>query len=164
MSTHPPSLTAKQHRFVEEYLLDLNATQAAIRAGYSKRTAKAQGSRLLTHPSVSDAICDAIEARSKRVEIDQDWVLNALVSIHESCIEDGSTHAALRSLELIGKHVHVQAFKEQKVVENTFSMKFDRAIEAVDQIIAEALEGQTNDVTHDSNALPMLTKVDLDRK
>jgi phage terminase small subunit len=49
-------LTAKQARFVEEYLCDLNATQAAIRAGYSPKTATVQGSRLLTNAKVAAAI------------------------------------------------------------------------------------------------------------
>ena len=51
-------LNPKQKRFVAEYLVDLNATQAAIRAGYSKKTARSQGQRLLTHVD----ICTAIEA------------------------------------------------------------------------------------------------------
>ena len=49
-------LTAKQQRFCEEYLIDLNATQAAVRAGYSAKTANEQGSRLLTNVSVASAI------------------------------------------------------------------------------------------------------------
>jgi phage terminase small subunit len=49
----------QQQRFVEEYLIDLNATQAAIRAGYSERTANEQGSRLLANVSVSEAIAEA---------------------------------------------------------------------------------------------------------
>lgn len=68
-------LNAKQKRFVDEYLLDLNAKQAAIRAGYSEKTAKSQGQRLLTHVDVAAAIAEKQEARSKRTEIDADWVL-----------------------------------------------------------------------------------------
>ena len=51
-------LTPKQERFVEEYLIDLNATQAAIRAGYSAKTAEAQGSRLLSNVNVSALVAD----------------------------------------------------------------------------------------------------------
>ncbi|MCO7643255.1 terminase small subunit [Pseudomonas sp. S 311-6] len=75
------ALTAKQRRFVEEYLVDLNATQAAIRAGYSSKTAQEQGSRLLSNVMVAKAIEDAQERRSKRTEITQDAVLRELAKI-----------------------------------------------------------------------------------
>lgn len=75
------ALTPKQARFVEEYLVDLNATQAAIRAGYSERTANEQGARLLAHVSVSAAVQEAQAARSKRTEITQDRVLLELARI-----------------------------------------------------------------------------------
>lgn len=74
-------LTPKQARFVEEYLIDLNATQAAIRAGYSARTAKQQGQRLLTNVDVQAAVSAAQEARSERTEITQDAVLRELAKI-----------------------------------------------------------------------------------
>lgn len=74
-------MTPKQARFVAEYLIDLNATQAAIRAGYSKRTANEQGSRLLTNVSVKAAIAQAQEKRARRTEITQDRVLEELAKI-----------------------------------------------------------------------------------
>lgn len=75
------ALNPKQRRFVEEYLVDLNATQAAIRAGYSKKTAQEQGSRLLSNVMVAEAIQVAQQARSRRTEITQDRVLNELAKI-----------------------------------------------------------------------------------
>jgi len=75
------ALTAKQQRFVDEYLIDLNATQAATRAGYSKKTANEQGSRLLANVSVSTAIHQRMNERSGRVEITQDMVLRELAKI-----------------------------------------------------------------------------------
>lgn len=75
------ALTAKQQRFVDEYLIDLNATQAAARAGYSKKTANEQGSRLLANVSVSAAIHQRMNERSGRVEITQDMVLRELAKI-----------------------------------------------------------------------------------
>lgn len=74
-------LTPKQKRFVEEYLIDLNATQAAIRAGYSQRTANEQGARLLVNVSIAAAIEAAKEKRSERTEITQDMVLQELAKI-----------------------------------------------------------------------------------
>ena len=68
-------LTAKQQRFVEEYLIDLNATQAAIRAGYSPKTANEQGARLLANASVQEAIAKAMAERSRRTGISQDRVI-----------------------------------------------------------------------------------------
>lgn len=68
-------LTPKQARFVEEYLIDLNATQAAIRAGYSAKTAEQGGAQLLRNIKVAAAIKEAQDARSKRTAITQDMVL-----------------------------------------------------------------------------------------
>ena len=66
-------MTRKQDRFVKEYLIDLNATQAAIRAGYSPKTANEQG--LLANVSVQEAIAKAMAERSKRTGISQDRVI-----------------------------------------------------------------------------------------
>lgn len=75
------ALTAKQQRFVDEYLKDLNATQAAIRAGYSKKTADQQASRLLTNVKVREYLAERQDDRSKRTEITQDMVLRELAKI-----------------------------------------------------------------------------------
>lgn len=74
-------LTAKQKKFVEEYLIDLNATQAAIRAGYSPNTAQEQSSRLLSNVMVKNEIDKAIAERSRRTGINQDRVLRELAKI-----------------------------------------------------------------------------------
>jgi phage terminase small subunit len=68
-------LTPKQLRFVDEYLVDLNATQAAIRAGYSANTAQEQGARLLSNVIVSAAVAERMNERAERTEITQDMVL-----------------------------------------------------------------------------------------
>lgn len=74
-------LTPKQKRFVEEYLIDLNATQAAIRAGYSKKTAYSIGQQNLKKLEIQNAITAAREMLSQRTEITQDWVLKKLAAI-----------------------------------------------------------------------------------
>lgn len=71
----PRPLTPKQKAFVSEYLVDLNATQAAIRAKYSARTANEQGARLLANVSVRSALQKAMKAREKRTNIKSDQVL-----------------------------------------------------------------------------------------
>lgn len=75
------ALTAKQQRFVDEYLIDLNATQAAIRAGFSAKTARQAGNRLLTNVDIQQAMQAGMEARSGRVAITQDMVLRELAKI-----------------------------------------------------------------------------------
>lgn len=74
-------LTSKQQRFVEEYLIDLNATQAAIRAGYSINNADKIGSELLGKTRVSEAISKAMAERSKRTGINQDRIVLELAKI-----------------------------------------------------------------------------------
>lgn len=75
------ALTARQSRFVDEYLIDLNATQAAIRAGYSAKGANATAARLLANVSIQAAIQERMKKREERTEITQDRVLQELARI-----------------------------------------------------------------------------------
>lgn len=77
----PEELSDKQALFVAEYLVDLNATKAAERAGYSPKTARSQGQRLLTNVDIAAAIEKAMAERSKRTEITADMVLKELAKI-----------------------------------------------------------------------------------
>ena len=74
-------LTPKQQRFVDEYLIDLNATQAAIRAGYREKAAYATGAENLRKPLIAAALTEAMKAREARTEITQDRVLDELAKI-----------------------------------------------------------------------------------
>lgn len=80
-------MTPKQERFVEEYLVDLNATQAATRAGYSARNADKIGSQLLGKTRVAAAIEAAKAQLSKRVEVTLDYVVGNLVEIVERTMQ-----------------------------------------------------------------------------
>lgn len=80
----PKPLNAKHARFVAEYLVDLNATQAAIRAGYSKKTAEQQGSRLLRNAQIVAEVEAGKAKRAKRVEISQDEVLREIIRLARS--------------------------------------------------------------------------------
>ncbi|ELI8129933.1 terminase small subunit [Yersinia enterocolitica] len=133
-------LTPKQELFCREYLKDLNATQAAIRAGYSEKTAQVQSSRLLSNVMVQQRVSELAAERNIRVGIDADYVLRQAVKLHERCMqevepitdrrgeeiidEDGKTifgfdaKGAVAALKLIGEHVTVQAFKQQTVSEH----------------------------------------------
>lgn len=128
-------MTPKQQRFVEEYLIDLNATQAAMRAGYSQQTAHSIGHENLSKPEIAEAIAKAAADRAERVKIDADYVLRQAVKLHERCMQEVSpmtdrkgdpvrdeagnplyefdSLGASKALELVGKHVAVQAFKEK---------------------------------------------------
>lgn len=74
-------LTLKQQRFVDEYLIDLNATQASIRAGYSVKTAKEQGSQNLTKLNIQQAISEKMAERSRRTGVNQDRIVLELAKI-----------------------------------------------------------------------------------
>lgn len=121
-------LTDKQTAFVREYLVDLNATQAAIRAGYSERTASRIGPQLLGKTWVREAIEKAQAKRARRVEVTQDYVLSNLVEVVERTMqrapvmdrkgeqvtdEEGravwmfDAKGANRALELLGKHLGI---------------------------------------------------------
>ena len=78
-------LTAKQQRFVDEYLKDLNATQAALRAGYSEKTAYSVGHENLKKPEIQKAIQEAQNKRSERTEVTQDFVINTIVETINRC-------------------------------------------------------------------------------
>ena len=147
-------LTDKQELFCREYLIDLNATQAAIRAGYKESSAQEQSSRLLSNVMVQGYIMELKQQRNDRNKIDADYVLKRLVEIDQMDILDilapsgdflpikewprtwrttlsgldiaiigsGDTEAIMKkikwpdktkNLELLGKHVSVQAFKEK---------------------------------------------------
>lgn len=81
-------LTPKRALFVIEYLVDFNATQAAIRAGYSKKTAGQIGEEILKKPEIKSAIATAMGDRMKRIEIDATWLLKRLVEEAEADIAD----------------------------------------------------------------------------
>lgn len=93
-------LTPKQKRFVEEYLVDLNATQAATRAGYSGKTARQMGAENLSKPDIQAALRDAMEARSRRTEVTADAVISELAAIAFANMSDyldwGPNGVALR--------------------------------------------------------------------
>ena len=116
-------LTNKQKMFVAEYLKDLNATEAAIRAGYSPKNAAAIASRLVKKSQVDEAIKAAMAERANRVNLDAQWVLKRLTEISDRCmdaepvliregnkwVESGEwkfdSAGANRATELIGKHL-----------------------------------------------------------
>ncbi len=142
-------LTAKQQRFVDEYLIDLNATQAAIRAGYSKNCARQQAAENMAKPVIQEAIAAAQAERAQKTKIDANWVLQQAarsfeINAAEHIDEEGritqvNANAARGFLELAGKHVGVQAFKDKIETETTLKVDVtDIADAASDNDAADA--------------------------
>ena len=118
-------MTDKQQLFVQEYIASLNATQSAVKAGYSKRTAYSIGQRLLKNVEIQEAINSAINERQARTEVTADYVITSLYEVAERCMqakpvivkgqqitdEQGNNlwcfdaKNAIKSLELLGKHL-----------------------------------------------------------
>ena len=141
-------LTAKQEAFCLEYLKDLNATQAAVRAGYSAKTANQIGPENLVKLGISEKIAELMEKRNEKINIDAEWVLRKAVELHDRCSQavavtdregkpvkddEGNPIYAFehtgvsKALDIIGKHVDVNAFKQ--VIEHSgevvmFNMDF----------------------------------------
>jgi phage terminase small subunit len=113
-------LTDMQEKFCEEYLVDLNMTQAAVRAGYSPAAAAAQASKLVDKPQVQERIQELKAARSQKTSIDAEWVLRECVeSYHynKARVVDRWGNEVMRNasqaakfLELAGRHIGVRAF------------------------------------------------------
>ena len=98
-------LTDKQKRFCEEYLIDLNATQAALRAGYKAKTARSQGQRMLTKVDIQRRITDLMKERSDRTALTSDSVLQELSRIAMAQDVEITGKEKLKALELLGKHL-----------------------------------------------------------
>jgi phage terminase small subunit len=120
METKKRKLNPKQKRFVQEYIIDLNATQAAIRAGYSKRMAGYIGWQLLQKTLISAEIDRQLRKREERTQVDQDYVIKGLLNVHERCVQavevldkEGNptgefrfeASGANKALELLGRHL-----------------------------------------------------------
>ncbi|NNC01881.1 terminase small subunit [Corallococcus exiguus] len=117
------ALTANQERFVQEYLVDLNGKQAAMRAGYSERSAEVTASKLLSNPKVRTAVDAAKAARAERVEVKADDVLRELLLIARTDIGDAfSPTGALLPLKEMPAHLRraISSIEvEQLTVEGT---------------------------------------------
>jgi len=114
------ALTGKQKRFVNEYLIDMNASRAALAAGYSERTAHVTGNENLKKPAIQKALIEANKSRVEKTEISADYVLSNLKALTDRCMtavpcldKEGNnlgfckfdSKGAARGLELLGKHL-----------------------------------------------------------
>jgi phage terminase small subunit len=109
-------LSAKQEQFCREYLVDLNATQAAIRAGYSAKTAQEQASRLLSNVMVAARIAELKRERADKVAVTAADVLKGVIEVTLLAREEGDLKTALKGYELQGKHIGMWTEKVQQEV------------------------------------------------
>lgn len=141
-------LTPKQARFVEEYLIDLNATQAAIRAGYSAATAEQIGYQLLQKTLVSAAVARAKAERSARIGLHADRVLEELAAVGFAKLDDFATwgpgrFSLLDSEEVDARAVQAITLKETTIpTENGDIVKTEQGIKLHDKIGTLKLLGQ----------------------
>lgn len=124
-------MNTKQAAFAREYLVDRNATQAAKRAGYSEKTAHAQGHDLLKHPEVQAEIQQREWDLAEKVEMDAVWVLEQLRQVYDMAMLEPKTYAsAARALELIGKHLGMFTERHQVDVRSvTYTLDLGRELE-----------------------------------
>ena len=119
------ALNAKQEKFCEEYMVDLNATQAAKRAGYKEDNARQMGTENLAKPAIAERIAELKAERSARTLVDADYVIKGLLEVHQRCMQaeavtervDGQQQdtgefkfehsGANKSLELLGRHLGI---------------------------------------------------------
>ena len=148
-------LTAKQQRFCDEYLIDLNATQAAIRAGYSKRTAYSIGIENLKKPEIKKYIDSRMAEKEKELIADQDEVLKYLTSVMrgeskstelvvEGCgdgfseartvLKEPSEKDRLKAAELLGKRYGLYTDKIETDVDMELNINIDYGDEGGDAI------------------------------
>lgn len=105
-------LSPKMKAFIDEFFVDLNGAAAVLRAGYKTRNPSQIASELRAHPLVSAEIEKRQAERSEKLELSADFVINKLVSIVEKT-EEGNPTAALRGLELLGKHLSLFTDKQE---------------------------------------------------
>ena len=98
-------LTPKQQRFVDEYLIDLNATQAAIRAGYSEKTAYSVGHENLKKPEIQKAIEEAQEKLSNKAQVTVEMVVQGLLNEAKDLSEGSTQSARVSAWAHLGKHL-----------------------------------------------------------
>ncbi len=106
-------LTAKQQAFCEEYLIDLNATQAAIRAGYKPDNARQVASENLSKVDIADKISELQAKRSAKTEITAEWVLRGIKENTLKAEQDDNLAMAFKGYELGGRHLKMFTDKRE---------------------------------------------------
>lgn len=121
------ALTAKQQRFVDEYLIDLNATAAYKRAGYATtgHGANVNASKLLTNTEIRAALELSNRERQKTTKIDAAYVLSTIVSTIERCRELDDAGNVLRGTEQLGRHLKLFTDKTESKIDGNLTFKWE---------------------------------------
>ena len=120
-------LTPKQAAFVREYMIDLNATQAAIRAGYSEKTANRIGAENLSKPVIQEAIQQRHKTAEEKCAVTLEWILEQIAAIATD--EEARITDRLKALELLGKHLGLWE-KRQEDGEHVVHVIFEDGLES----------------------------------
>jgi phage terminase small subunit len=107
-------LTPKQQRFIKEYLVELNATQSAIRAGYSAKTAYSAGQRLLKHVDVARGIAEAQQKHAEKCEITLDLLTEMTLEAYRAAMADGSARGADAAVKAVAQLSRMHGFEVGK--------------------------------------------------
>lgn len=127
------NLTPKQQRFVEEYLIDLNATQSAIRAGYSEKTARDIGCENLAKPNIAKAIEEAQEKLSNKAQVTVEMVVQGLLNEAKDLSEGSTQSARVSAWAHLGKHLGM--FKDK--VEHSGKLEIESLSSLMDELSTE---------------------------
>lgn len=99
------ALNDRQEAFCREYIIDYNKTQAAIRAGYSKRTARSIGSENLTKPDILARVRELQDAKLRELALSKAFVITEIVETYRKCLELEDNKNALKALEMLANHL-----------------------------------------------------------
>jgi len=167
MAYSAEQLTEKQKRFCEEYLIDFNGTQAAIRSGYSKKTAKEISSENLTKPNIQGYIKELISKQQERTEITADKVLKELAliaffDVSSLYSEDGTLKSITELPEEVTKAIHSVKNRIEKQGQDKEDWAEIKEIRSHDKLKALELIGKyfamfTDKVRHDGE-VTIITK------
>lgn len=147
------AMTGKMERFCQEYVIDYNGTEAAVRAGYSDRRAAAQASTLLKRGDIMERIAELQKEQAQRLGLSADRVVMELWEIYSRCMQaapvmewNAATHSyepsdaeytfdangAVKALKLIGEHIGMWNRKELKLTDETAQSKLTQLIERLE--------------------------------
>jgi phage terminase small subunit len=158
-------MTPKQERFVAEYLVDCNATQAAIRAGYSAKTAESKGAHLVKDSQVSAAIAERKAKIEDKLGLDAEWVRSRLMTVAERCLQEiepvyagrgekrqptgeyvFDASGANKALELLGKDRDIGLFADRLEVKQEITRECVRQlVDNQTQAVREVLTAELGD-------------------
>ena len=149
----PQVLTDMQRAFVAEYLKDFNAKEAAVRAGYSPRNARALGSRLMSKPQVRAELDKYREQVQARAWLTVEKVLADLEEIRQRAVDAGDYRAATKAAELLGRYLSMWTERVEHTVEHRGGIQMTLcSAERARRILRESLAHDDDVIDHDDDA------------